>query len=127
MTAGALIFLGWALICAAFIVVSVRVFQVNPVLVRKIFRYAFIFAFAAGFSIVSVAIGFRISDRHEESYSKSLRSVEEIWGGQIVQQVPSFTYPSTTTEQYEVKQSGELRDRIAILMPITVSVTAGKS
>ena len=75
MTAGALIFLGFAVIAASFILVSVRILQVRPDFVKKVLKYALIFLFAIVFSIIAATIGFRIDERHSRSYSENLKSV----------------------------------------------------
>ncbi len=106
MTA-ALIFLAVCIVAAAFIIVSVRAFQVNPALVKKIFRYMVIVAIAGGFSIASVAIGFRVSERNSSSVSKNFRSVAKIWGGEVVQPLPSFTTASYIKEQYLNDKTGQ--------------------
>ena len=49
MIAGAVIFLAFAMVFSAFIIVSVRIFQVNPDFVKKILRYSLIFLFTAIF------------------------------------------------------------------------------
>ena len=108
MTAGALVFLGFCLIAAAFIIVSVRIFQVRPDFVKKIMKYALIFVFTAIFSIVAISIGFRIDSRHSRSYSDNLKSVQEIWGGEIVQQLPSFTFKEKGYIERENKKTGEM-------------------
>lgn len=108
MTAGALIFLGFALVAASFILVSVRILQVRPDFVKKVLKYALIFIFAAVFSIIAATIGFRIDDRHSRSYSENLKSVQEIWGGNIVQQLPEFTYSEKGYVEYENRKTGEM-------------------
>jgi hypothetical protein len=112
MQAAAMIFLGFALLGAAFILVSVRVYQVKPDLVAKIFKYALIGGFALAFSIASLAIGFRIDSRHNETYSKSMRSVVEIWGGQISQQPPTFYYEGSTAEQFLDEKTNLYKTRV---------------
>lgn len=108
MTAGALIFLGFAVIAASFILVSVRILQVRPDFVKKVLKYALIFIFAAVFSIIAATIGFRIDDRHSRSYSANLKSVQEIWGGNIIQQLPELTYKVRGYTEYENKKTGEI-------------------
>lgn len=108
MTAGALIFLGFALITASFILVSVRILQVRPDFVKKVLKYALIFIFAIVFSIIAATIGFRIDDRHSRSYSANLKSVQEIWGGDITQQLPELTYKVRGFTEYENKKTGEI-------------------
>jgi hypothetical protein len=107
MTAGALIFLGFCLITAAFILVSIRIFQVRPEFVKKVMKYALIFIFTIVFSIVAISIGFRIDDRHTRSYSSNLKSVQEIWGGEVVQKLPSFTFKEKGYIERENKKTGE--------------------
>ena len=92
MLAGAIIFLGFCLVIAAFIFMSVKLIQIKPDFIKKVLKYALIFVFAIVFSIVAVTIGFRVDDRHSSSYSSNLRSVKEIWGGEIIQRLPTFTY-----------------------------------
>jgi hypothetical protein len=111
MTAGGLVFLGLCIIVGAFIIVSVRVYQVRPDLVKKLLRYALIGGIGLIFSVVAVAIGLRIDSRHSESYSRSLKSVSEIWGGAVEQAPPEFSYEGYTTEQYEDKNSGQMQFR----------------
>lgn len=108
MTAGALIFLGFCIIAAAFILVSIRIFQVRPDFVKKVMKYALIFIFTIVFSIVAISIGFRIDDRHSKSYSSNLKSVQEIWGGEIVQQLPSFTFKEKGYVERENKKTGDM-------------------
>lgn len=111
MTAGGLVFLGLCVLVGAFIVTSVRVYQVRPDLVKTILRYAIVGAIGLVFSVVAVAIGLRIDSRHSESYSRSLKSVSEIWGGEIEQAPPEFSYEGYTTEQYEDKNTGQMQFR----------------
>lgn len=108
MTAGALIFLGFALIAASFILVSVRILQVRPDFVKKVLKYALIFIFAIVFSIIAATIGFRIDDRHSRSYSANLKSVQEIWGGNITQHLPELSYKVRGFAEYENKKTGEI-------------------
>lgn len=111
MTAAALLFLGFSLMAASFIIVSVRIFQVKPDFVKKILKYALIFVFTCIFSIVAVSIGFRIDQRHSRSYSANLKSVMEIWGGDITQQLPALTYNEKVYVERENKKTGNI-DRI---------------
>ncbi len=111
MTGGGLLFLGASLIVAAFIIMSVRIYRERPDFVIKLLKYALIIAFAFVFSIASIAIGFRIDQRHSSTYSRSLKSVQQIWGGQVTQQPPFFSYTSTVREQYEDKKTGQLKYR----------------
>jgi len=108
MTAGALIFLGFAIIAASFILVSVRLLQVRPDIVKKIMKYALIFIFAIVFSIIAATIGFRIDERHTRSYSANLKSVQEIWGGDITQRLPELTYLTKGYREYENKKTGKM-------------------
>ncbi|HOP28286.1 MAG TPA: hypothetical protein P5120_04090 [Spirochaetota bacterium] len=108
MTAGALIFLGFAIIAASFILVSVKILQVRPDFVKKVLKYALIFIFAIVFSIIAATIGFRIDDRHSRSYSANLKSVQEIWGGNITQRLPELTYKVRGFAEYENKKTGEI-------------------
>ncbi len=89
-TFGGMVFLGFALVLAAFILISVRASQMYPQLVLKIFKYLIILFFIFAFSVAAVVIGLRIDDRHESSYSKNRKSVEDIWGGGVIQNPPAF-------------------------------------
>lgn len=89
-TMSGLIFLGFSLVLAAFILISVKTYQVNPDLIKKIFKYLIIGTFIFSFSIAAVIIGIRIDDRHTSSYSKNRKQVEDIWGGAILQSPPEF-------------------------------------
>ncbi len=60
--------------------------------------------------MVAVAIGLRIDSRHSESYSRSLKSVSEIWGG-AVEQAPRSSPTRLHHEQYEDKNSGQMQFR----------------
>lgn len=111
MVEAALVFLGACIIAGAFILISVRAFQVNPDLVRKVFRYSVILVVGTGFSLAAVAIGFRLSERNKESFSKSSRAVAQIWGGRITQSLPSFTMDGKVSEQYLDDKSGEYKTR----------------
>lgn len=108
MTAAALLFLGFSLIAASFIIVSVKIFQVKPDFVKKILKYSLIFVFTCIFSMVAVSIGFRIDDRHSRSYSANLKSVQEIWGGDITQQLPMLTFDEKVYIERENKKTGEI-------------------
>lgn len=92
MAAGATVFLGLCLVLAAFILMSVKIFQINREFVVKLFKYGIILSFGVAFSIASILIGYRIDSRHTSTYSRSLKSVRQIWGGSIVQNSPSFYY-----------------------------------
>ena len=111
MMGGGLAFLGACLVVAAFIVMSVRIYQVRPEFMVRLLRYALVAGFGIAFSIVSIAIGFRIDLRHSSSYSSGLKSVQEIWGGQAVQESPSFSYAEYRDEQYEDQKTGQLHMR----------------
>jgi hypothetical protein len=103
-----LMFLGFCIVFAAMIFVAARVYQLRPDFVGKVLRYALIGAFVAVFGAVSVLIGFRISDRHHDSYSKSLRSVEQIWGGAIAQAQPAFYWNETVPEERTDEKTGRV-------------------
>ncbi len=120
MTAAALIFLGFCLIAAAFILVSVKIFQVRPDVVKKIMKYSIIFVFTSIFSIIAVGIGFRIDSRHTRSYSDNLKSVQEIWGGDIVQLLPAFTFTEKGYIERENKKTGEMEQ---VLTDITKNMS----
>lgn len=115
MIQGALVFVGICLVIAAFILVSVRAFQIHPELVKKIFKYMIIISIAAAFSIAAVAIGLRISDRNSSSMSKNYRSVTEIWGGEVLQRIPSFYTESYIDEQYIEEKTGQYKNRRKIV------------
>jgi hypothetical protein len=86
----------------------VRILQVRPDFVKKVLKYALIFIFAIVFSIIAATIGFRIDDRHSRSYSANLKSVQEIWGGNITQQLPELSYKVRGFAEYENKKTGEI-------------------
>jgi hypothetical protein len=111
MTAGALIFLGFCIVAASFIIVSVRIFQVRPDFVKKVMKYSLIFLLTVMFSIIAVTIGFRIDDRHSRSYSSNLKSVQEIWGGYITQHLPEFYFTEKSYMERENKKTG-LMDKV---------------
>ena len=100
MAGAAVLFLGVCVIIAAFIIVSVRAAQLNPGLVKKVFKYMVIGGIALAFSIAAVAIGFRLDERNSSSFSRSLKSVSEIWGGEISQSLPSFRTETAVQEQF---------------------------
>ena len=108
MMAGAVIFLGFCLIAAACIFVSVKILQIKPDFVKKVLKYTVIFVLTVIFSIIAVSIGFRIDDRHTKSYSMNKRSVQEIWGGELSQQLPTFTYLRKVYEDRENKKTGAI-------------------
>ncbi len=110
-TASGLLFLGVCVVVAAFIIVSVRAYQIQPELIRKILRYSTIIAIWLGVSLASVIVGFRIEKRHSDYYSRGYKSVSEIWGGSISQSPPDFReYVSTTTE-YINEKTGKTEER----------------
>lgn len=115
MVGGGLAFLGFCLIAGAFIIMSVRIYQVKPVFVVKILKYMLIGFIALLFSAIAVAIGFRVSDRHESSYSRSLKSVAEIWGGHINIASPSFTHLIESEVEYQDKETGQTRTQRRII------------
>jgi len=106
--AGAIIFLGFCLVAAAFIFVSVKILQINPDFVKKVLKYSLIFVFTVIFSIVAIAIGFRIDDRHSRSYKLNLKSVYEIWGGEVIQDLPSLKYVRNEYIEQENKKTGNI-------------------
>jgi hypothetical protein len=108
MMAGAIIFFVCCLVAAAFILISVKILQIKPDFVKKVLKYALIFVFTVIFSIIAIGIGFRIDDRHSDSYSKNLRSVHEIWGGEIVQYLPTFLYVRSEYVDQENKKTGNI-------------------
>jgi len=107
--AGAFIFMGFCLVFAAFIIVSVRIYQVKPDFIKKVLKYALIFTFAVIFSIISLTIGFRIDDRHSSSYSKNYKSVRGIWGGQTYQSLPSFSFKRKIMKEFTNQKTGEVK------------------
>lgn len=106
---GGLVFLGFCLVFSAFIIMSVRIYSARPDFVMKILRYAMIVLFWGGFSIAAIAIGIRIESRHSDSYQKSLRSVNQIWGGSLVQSPPSLTFETMGEREYEEKSTGAIK------------------
>jgi|GEM_PF-943775 len=112
MGAAASVFLGFAIMAGAFIFVSVKVYQIKPEIVSKVFKYALIGAFALIFSIASIAIGMRIDSRHNQTYSRSLKFVADIWGGQIAQNPPAFFYDGSITEQYLDEKTNQYKTRV---------------
>lgn len=112
MMEAAVIFFGLCLVFAAFIFISVRLFQVNRVFVLKVLKYCLIIAFGVAFSLAAVAIGFRIQDRHESSYSRGFKSVSEIWGGSVSQRPAGFYKRVYVEEQYEDEKTGEYKTRM---------------
>lgn len=106
---GGLVFLGFCLVFSAFIIMSVRIYATRPDFVMKILRYAMISIFWAGFSIAAIAIGIRIESRHQDSYTKNMASVRQIWGGNLEQSPPSLTYETMGTREYENKTTGAIQ------------------
>ncbi|MBK8395693.1 MAG: inner membrane CreD family protein [Leptospiraceae bacterium] len=108
---GGMIFLGFCFVLGAFILVSVRIYMISSEFVMKVLKYILIAVIWLLFSIASIAVGFRIDSRHSESYSRSLKSVSEIWGGEINQLPPSLTYPTKITEEFQNEKTGETKER----------------
>ncbi|HCL58121.1 MAG TPA: hypothetical protein DHW82_14095 [Spirochaetia bacterium] len=94
-----LAFFGFCLVLMAFIFMSVKIYTTKPDFMIKILKYLVIGLFIVIFSVASVVIGYRISSRHSESYSRSLKSVNEIWGGEIYQEAPFFGYLEKETRE----------------------------
>ena len=109
---GGMIFLGFCFVLGAFILVSTRIYMISSEFVMKILKYILIAFIWLIFSVASIAVGFRIDSRHSESYSRGLKSVSEIWGGEINQFPPSLTYPTKITEEYQNEKTGETKERI---------------
>ena len=114
MVGAAVLFLGICVVIGAFIIVSVRAAQLNRELVKKVFRYLVIGGIALAFSIAAVAIGFRLDDRNSSSFTRSLKSVSEIWGGEVSQSIPSFRTQSVAQEQFleEKTQHYQIREKL---------------
>jgi len=110
-TASGLLFLGVCMVVAAFIVVSVRAYQIQPDLIRKIFRYTTVVAIWIGVSVASVIVGFRIEKRHSDFYSRGFKSVSEIWGGSVSQAPPEFGEYVLTTNEYVNEKTGKTEER----------------
>jgi len=108
MTAAAVIFLGFCLVAAAFIFVSVKILQIKPDFVKKVLKYALILFFTVMFGVIAISIGFRIDDRHSKSYSTNLKSVREIWGGEIAQQLPTLSFIRKEYVEQENKKTGNV-------------------
>lgn len=106
--ASGLFFLGICLLVSSFILVSVRIYQINASFVFKILRYILLLSFWMVFCIAAVAIGLKIDSRHNESYSRSLESVNKIWGGYVTQEPPSLIYEADGFREYENKTTGKL-------------------
>jgi len=106
-----LIFLGLALLGSALILASVRFFKEDPPALFKLGRYGIILTIAAGVSAICVAIGLRLDSRHSQSYSRGKESVQKIWGGEIHQGPPDFSYELLHTETFTVEKTGEEKTR----------------
>ncbi|MCB1158435.1 MAG: hypothetical protein H7A25_00625 [Leptospiraceae bacterium] len=117
MAAGGMIFLGLCLVLSALIIMSVRIYQVRPDFVFKVLRYSLLVIFWLIFGAISVAIGFRISDRHQSTYSRNSKAVIDIWGGNIYQSPPSLTYNDYEIQEVENKKTGELQKRRVLVNP----------
>ncbi|MCE9501025.1 MAG: hypothetical protein K8R21_11100 [Leptospira sp.] len=111
MAAAGFTFLGTSIIIAAIILTSVRIYMVRPDFIMKFLRYAVVGIFWIGFSAGAIAIGFRISDRHTQTYTRSLKSVGEIWGGFISQSPPRFGFKRNITEDFENHKTGQFEKR----------------
>ncbi|MDX1957994.1 MAG: hypothetical protein SFU98_05445 [Leptospiraceae bacterium] len=109
---GGMIFLGVCFVLGAFIFISVRIFQINPSFITKILKYLMILFIWLFFSAASIMIGLRIDSRHNDSYSRGMKSVNEIWGGSIVQDPPTLTYAGKVTEEYQNTTTGEFKERV---------------
>ncbi|MCB1176336.1 MAG: hypothetical protein KDK36_02045 [Leptospiraceae bacterium] len=112
---GGLTFLGFCLVVASFIIVSVRIYSVKPEFVLKILKYSLITAFWGIFSIAAIAIGARIDSRHKTSYSKIRESISTIWGGHIYQSPPGLTFNTQGEREYENKNTGEIQTQKTII------------
>ncbi|MCR9143928.1 MAG: hypothetical protein NXI24_16905 [bacterium] len=108
---GALVFFGLCLVAAATILISVRLYQERPQFVLKVLKYALIGVFFVGFSGASLVIGLRIDDRHASTYSRSLKAVQQIWGGSIRQFPPDFTYDESQRQEYTNEKTGKVETR----------------
>ncbi|MEM7182154.1 MAG: inner membrane CreD family protein [Spirochaetota bacterium] len=111
MVASGMVFLGLCLVLASLIIMSVRIYQVRPDFVMKVLKYMLIAMFWLIFSGASVAIGFRISDRHQSTYRKNSRAVQDIWGGQIFQSPPSLYFDKYQNQDVENPKTGKLETR----------------
>ncbi|HNM02568.1 MAG TPA: hypothetical protein PKK05_06610 [Leptospiraceae bacterium] len=98
---GGFVFLGICLILSSFLVMSVRLYQEKPAFIAKILKYLLIAGIWVIFSVASIAIGLRINDRHEQTYTRGMQSVNDIWGGAISQTPPLLTYNSVQMEEFE--------------------------
>lgn len=115
MTAGGLIFLGVCLIIAAMIVMSVRIYQVRPDFVTKVLHYMLIGIFWLLSSAASVSIGYRIMDRHQTTYTRGMKFVNDAWGGNLSQKPPSITYNTVEQQEFENQKTGEMQKRTVTL------------
>ncbi|MBE7437984.1 MAG: hypothetical protein HS115_05950 [Spirochaetales bacterium] len=106
-----LIFLGMSLLGSALILASVRFLKEDPAALFKLGRYGIIVTIASVVSAICVAIGLRLDSRHSESYSRGKEAVQKIWGGEIRQPSPAFTYAVLHTENFTVEKTGEEKTR----------------
>lgn len=109
---GGMIFLGFCLVFAAFIFISVQIYRISSEFVFKILRYVTILIFWLLTSIAAISIGFRVETRHRTTYEKGLRSVNQIWGGYLNQIPPSLTYKTLGERTYEDKSTGQIKTQI---------------
>lgn len=114
-TFSGMVFLALCIVFAAFIIVSVRVWQNNPNLVKKIFRLVIVLGIYMSISVSAVILGLRVDDRHRSSYRKGLKAVEQIWGGHIISSIPSFYYNEKTVKEYFDKHASELKKRVSTI------------
>lgn len=106
-----LIFLGICLVLFALIIMSVRIYQERPDFVMKILKYGVIGIFWVIFSILSIGIYFKIDRRHDTTYSRNLKSVNDIWGGSITQEPPDLYYETRELEEFENNKTGKMETR----------------
>ena len=131
---GAIVFFGLCLVLASSILISVRLYQQKPDFVMKILKYMLIGVFFVVFSGAAVIIGIRIEGRHTSTYSRSLKSVQQIWGGNIIQKPPRFYFDEPGKEKYQNKKTGKYetqrvvynRDMGMLLQNITLNVKSNK-
>ncbi len=109
--AAGIVFLGFCIVMAAFVVMSVRIYQVKPEFMKKILTYLVVGTLGVVFSVVAVAVGLKIDSRHTETMTRSFKSVKEIWGGPVMQNSPLFSYEKIENEQFENKSTGQLEFR----------------
>jgi len=112
MMLGGFLVLGFCLVISAFIIMSVRIYQERPDFIKKVLKYFIIATIGLIFSVISLLISFRIDTRHTSSYSRSLKSVQKIWGGSIVQYPPNFYYQVNKSEEFENKKTGKIETRV---------------